>query len=149
MEKRFGMGATINMGTTAGKVISVIVAVLMAAALVLCAWPIALEFTPLKMEVEGEYLVVSQLGEDYVLELDELESVTLLDHYPDWSRVNGTGLPTLLKGTFRLHETGERVEVRLNPENTYCIWLVVDGQSYYLGGADDEATLALYQQLNP
>lgn len=149
VEKRFGMGVTINVGTTAGKVISIALAAVLAASLVLCAWPIALEFTPMEVKAEGEYLVASQLREDYVLELDELESVTLLEGHPEWSRVNGTGMPTLLKGTFRLHETGERVEVFMNPENAYCIWVVADGQSYYLACDEDEATLALYQQLNP
>lgn len=149
VEKRNGGGVTINVAHPAGKVITILVAVVLAASLVLCAWPIALEFTPMTLSVEGDRLVASQLREDYVLPLEEVEQVALLEGHPEWSRMNGSSLPGMLKGTFRIRETGERVEVFLDPENTYCIRLVAGGRAYYLSCAEDADTLAVYQQLDP
>lgn len=147
VEKRFGVGTTMNMATPAGKVMAVFLAVVLAGTVALCAWPVALEFTPLRLTVEGDRLVAAQLGEDYSIGLDTIADVALLEELPPMSRTNGTGMDTLLKGTFRVQATGERAELFLNPQNGVFLSFTADGTAYYMSCADDGATRELYEIL--
>lgn len=148
VEKRIGVGTTMNMATPAGKAMAVFLAVVFLGMFVLCGWMIGLEFTPLRLRVDGEVLVAAQLREDYAIDLDAMQGVTLVEELPAMSRTNGTGMETLLKGTFRVKATGERVELFLNPENSVFLNFTAEGTTYYMSCADDTATLALYEQLS-
>ena len=147
VEKRFGVGTTINMATPVGKAMAVVLAVVLVATTALCAWPIALEFTPITLTVEGESLVARQIGEDYVIEVDDIQNLTLVEELPSMTRTNGTGMETLLKGTFRLTETGERVQLFLDPENAHFLTFTAEDTIYYMSCAEDGHTLTLYEAL--
>lgn len=147
VEKRFGIGTTINMATPVGKAMAVVLAVVLVGSTALCAWPIALEFTPISLTVEGEALVARQIRADYVIEVDDIQELTLVEELPSMAKSNGTGMETLLKGTFRRTEDGMRVKVFLDPENGCFLTFAANDTTYYMSCADDGETRALYETL--
>lgn len=147
VEKRVGVGTTMNMATPGGKAMGVFLLLVLLGVLVLCAWLVRLEFTPIHLSVEGDTLVAEQLKEDYAIPLDTIEAVDLVEELPGMVRTNGTGMTTLSKGSFRIRETGEGCQVFLNPQNEVFLRVETQDTTYYLGGEDDQETLAVYDSL--
>lgn len=147
VEKRVGVGTTMNMATPGGKAMGVFLLLVVLGVLVLCAWLVRLEFTPIHLSLEGDTLVAEQLKEDYAIPLDTIEDVSLVEDLPAMVRTNGTGMTTLSKGSFRIRETGEGCQVFLNPQNDVFLRVEAGDTTYYLGGQDDQETLAVYGSL--
>ena len=147
VEKRVGVGTTMNMATPGGKAMGVFLLLVLLGVLVLCAWLVRLEFTPIHLSLEGDTLVAEQLKEDYTIPLDTIEDVSLVEDLPAMVRTNGTGMTTLSKGSFRIRETGEGCQVFLNPQNDVFLRVEAGDTTYYLGGQDDQETLAVYDSL--
>lgn len=146
VEKRIGMGATINLATIAGKLLAVFCSIWILVIPVADVWMILTEFTPIRLEITEDRLVASQLGEDYSIPVIIVEDVKLLTELPKWSKVSGTGMKELKKGTFRIPEVG-RCEVFLNPTNGVFIRFEAAGTVYYMSGADDGETMSVYEML--
>lgn len=146
VEKRVGMGTTVNMATPAGKVWSIISALALLIIPISCIWVILLEFTPISLSVDNETLLARQLRTDYVIDTGTITEVTLENELPRSSKINGTGMDALLKGEFRNSIDG-RIEMFLNPQNEYYLRIVSDETIYYLGGYDDAETQEVYQLL--
>lgn len=146
VEKRVGIGTTINMASFAGKALAVFCGVWILAIPVIDVWMVLTEFTPIQLEITNDRLVASQLDEDYSIPVIVMEDVTLLSELPKWSKVSGTGMEELQKGTFRIAEVG-RCEVFLNPKNSLFIRFEAAGTTYYMSGVDDEETKAVYEML--
>lgn len=147
VEKRVGVGATMNMATPAGKAMGVFLLLVLLGVLVLCAWLVRLEFTPIHISLEEGMLAAEQLKEDYTIPLDTIEEVTLVEVLPSMVRTNGTGMGNLCKGSFRVRETGENCQVFLNPQNEVFLRIEAEDTTYYMSGATDEETLAVYAGL--
>lgn len=147
VEKRIGVGTTVNLATPAGKGLMIFVAVVLLGVLLVCVWTIRLEFTPIRLTVQGDTLVAEQLREDYAIPLEDIQEVALVEELPDMTRANGTAMDNLSKGDYRLRESGEHCQVFLNPQNTVFLSLLAGGQRYYLSAATDQETLALYASL--
>lgn len=146
VESRTGFGITTNMAKPVGKVLMGLLAVVILQMVLVCAWVVLLEFTPISLVIDGKELVASQIDGDYSIPVSIVEDVTLLEELPDWNKVNGTGMETLQKGTFRIPEVG-RCEVFLNPQNTVFIRFEAAGTTYYMSGYDDAETLKVYEAL--
>lgn len=147
VEKRVGVGTTINMATPAGKVMGIFLAAVLLGVLLICVWTIRLEFTPIRLTIQGNTLTAEQLREDYAIPLENIEEVTLVQELPDMTRTNGTAMGNLSKGRYRIRETGESCRVFLDPRNTVFLCFRADGVLYYMSAATDQETLALYAGL--
>lgn len=144
VEKRWGMGTTVNMARPAGKAVIVLTIVTLLLSLYVCAWVILLEFTPIQLSVKNGYLQAEQIKQDYNIFIGGMQNPELLEELPRLSKVSGTGMDNLLKGTFRVPEEGQ-CEVFLNPQNTLFIRFEYAGQTYYMSGYDDEETLKVWE----
>lgn len=147
IEKRVGIGTTLNMAAPAGKAMAVFLAAVLFGLALSCVWLIRLEFTPLRLSVTEEAVVAAQLGEDYHIPLDAVRDLTLVEELPSCTRVNGAGMENLCKGTYRIRDTGERCELFLNPENGVFLRFTSEGTTYYMSAATDGGTLEIYRQL--
>ena len=148
VEKRVGVGFTINMATPVGKVFSAVIALLIVGTVVFCgAFTIPMELCPLKLSVERDILTAAQVREDYSIPVDAIEDLELVQSLPSLTRVNGTGMPKLSKGTYRDRDTGERCELFLNPENGEFLKFTAGDTTYYMSAADDEQTVEIYNEL--
>ncbi|MCI8641950.1 MAG: hypothetical protein HFG79_00470 [Lachnospiraceae bacterium] len=105
-----------------------------------------LEFTPLKLNVQENYLVAEQLKTDYRIALSDIREPELVDSLPEMSKNVGTGMDNLYKGNWHITYNGD-CEVFLNPKNHLFIKFTVDGELYYMSAADDKETRAVYEEL--
>lgn len=148
VNKRVGIGTTVNMATPVGMGLTVFSAVVLLAIPLVCVWLILEEFTPIRLSVQNDALMAEHLRVEYVIPLDEVEDAKLLDadEMPRWSKVNGTGMDNLCKGTFHIRNEGN-CEVFLNPQNHAFICFDADGVTYYMSGTNDEDTLDIFEQM--
>ena len=150
VEKRVGIGTTMNFGTQKGRIAGVLLGLLGGISIlslpVICVWVILLEFVPIKLAVEDDRLIARQISVDYNLPAGLIQEIALLEELPRLERVSGTSMDTLKKGNYRVAKEG-RCQVFLNPQNSIFIRLKVGETVYYLSGYDDAQTLAIYEEL--
>lgn len=146
VEKRVGAGTTINVATVGGKAFVVFIGGSLLAVPLLCIYLFFVEFTPIHLTIENNQLVAAQMREDYMIGLHSIDGVELITELPSMSKNHGTSAENLKKGSFKVKEEGS-CEVFLNPQNNVFIRLEAYGETYYLGGYDDEETLEIYESL--
>ncbi len=149
IEKRVGVGSTVNMAHPVGKVLGVIGALSIVASLLMVVWIGMLEATPISLRIVGGSLICHQLRDEYVIPLDEIESAEYITDMNAirLSRSNGVGMEELLKGNFVELNSAERCEVFLNPETGSCIRIKTSGRVYYVSSATAEETATVYNML--
>lgn len=143
VEKRYGMGTTINMASKGGKATVVFTILILLSVPLLSVYLILLEITPFHMNISDEKVVIYQLREEYSIDLDDVTDVTLLEECPDASKVRGTGMKNLQNGTWRTEEYG-KVEMFLNPQNDKFLLIEAGDGKYIFSGYDDEETMEVY-----
>lgn len=144
VERRAGFGTTVNLATPFGKGFTVFGAVGLLCIPVLCGWIILEEFTPIRLTVEEQVLTAEQLRVTYEIPLETIEDAEMIASLPKWSKVSGTGMEGLEKGTFYIRNEG-RCEVFLNPQNEVFLHFTADGTEYYMSGENDEETREIYE----
>lgn len=146
VNKRNSSGTTMNLATTAGKVMTAIGIIGMLLIPASCVWVVCEEFAPMSLAVQEQVLVAEHLGVEYEIPFEAVEDVTLIDELPRCTKLNGTGMEKLYKGTFRAVDEG-KCQMFLNPQNDVFLRIEAEGVIYYMSAADDEATKAIYGQL--
>lgn len=146
VDKKVGVGTTINMATPAGKASAAFTILVCACIPVMCGWLIAEEFTPISLNMDNQTLYAKHLKVDYEIPVSEIENLSMITELPRWSKSVGTGTDTLEKGTFYIRNVG-KCQVFLNPENKKFIRFTVDGTDYYMGSSDDAQTETVYKEL--
>lgn len=146
VEKRVGIGTSTNMATPVGKGIVAFCCLMMLSLPAVSIWLMLLEFMPIGLSVTDGRLIAAHVREDYSIPVSIIEEVELLEELPKWSKVSGTDMEELQKGTFRVAEVG-RCEVFLNPENGLFICFEAVNTTYYMSGYDDAETMEIYELL--
>lgn len=146
VEKRMGMGNSVNMATTGGKIFGLFMGLLQVGVVGAMIFLMMLEFTPIHISVKTGILTAHQIQNDYEIVLDKIDKIELLEKLPRLTRDSGTGMDTLQKGNFHVPEEGS-CKVFLNPQNGIFIKIEAGGVTYYLSGQDDEETKEVYEQI--
>ncbi len=147
VEKRTGIGTTVNLGTFSGKVFYFLLAAGMTVLMLgTCIWVICLEFTPIKLEIKEQQIVATHLRTEYEVPLEDIRSSELITELPKMLRNNGNAMDNVRSGQFRILDQGN-CEVFFNPQNTLYIRVETADELYFFGGADDEQTRLVYEQL--
>ncbi len=146
VNKRVGVGTTINMATTTGKVFTVISVVSLAIIPISCVWMIMLEFTPISLKMSENNVVAEHLKVDYEIPVDTIDSIELIYEKPEWSKVSGVAMDNLDSGTFYEFNVG-KCEAFMNPQNAVFLRIQAEGVTYYMSGADDEETMQVYEEI--
>lgn len=147
VSKRVGIGTTMNMATPVGMGMNIFGVVVLLAMPFFCVWMILEEFTPLHLTVDNQVLVAEHLKVEYEIPLECVDEIELIDEIPGWSKVSGTGMENLEKGTFHIRNVG-KCEVFLNPQNAVFLHFEAEGTEYYMSGADDGETMEIYGLLS-
>ena len=147
VEKRVGMGTSVNMATPVGKGFAVFGGLSLLVIPVICIWLILLEFTPIQLQLIEGQIVARHLRNEYAISLNSIEDAELIAELPKMSKNHGTSMDHLKKGSFLVSE-GDRCTVFANPENGLFIRLEADGTTYYLSGYDDAETRRIYDALH-
>ena len=148
VSQKFGMGTTTNMATPAGKATAFIGIISLLIIPISCVWVMMEEFTPISLSITDNTLIAEHWKTDYEIPVDSIFEVTLLEELPRTSKVNGTGMDNLEKGTFRTSEDG-KVQCFLNPQNEVFLRFTVNDTIYYMSGYNDSETMEIYKLLRP
>lgn len=146
VNKRVGIGTTMNTATPVGMGMSIFAVIVLLSLPFFCVWMILEEFTPIHLTVENQALVAEHIRNDYKIPLERIDDIELIDEIPKWSKVSGTGMENLEKGTFHIRNVG-KCEVFLNPQNTVFLHFDAEGTEYYMSGLDDDETMEIYELL--
>lgn len=144
--KRTGIGTTCNMATPFGKGIALFTALCFLVIPLSSVWLILEEFTPLNLTLQDNTLVASHVNAEYSVPLEDIVSLTLLTELPRSTKVVGTGMSTLKKGTFRNSVDG-RVQECLNPMTNLFLRVETADTIYYFSSYSEEATREIYESL--
>lgn len=148
VNKRVGIGTTVNLAKTGGKVFTIGAGILVAA---LILWAVILllatDFVPISLTVEEDAVVSRQFGEEYRVPFQEIEAVELVSELPSMSKRVGTATETVYKGSF-LDQDYNSCKVCVRKEKPPFLKLVAkDGMTYYLNDVEVEVTRAVYEEL--
>ncbi|MCR5586819.1 MAG: DUF5808 domain-containing protein [Lachnospiraceae bacterium] len=149
IEKRMGIGTTVNFAHPAGKVLGVFIAVCLVGALASVVWVGMLEATPINIRLEDKKVICHQLRDEYVIELDNIKDAEYKDDLDELKlvRVNGTGMSQLLKGNFTV-DGQKKCKLFLAPkDNVYIKIATEEGTTYYISGIDKEETKEVYDEI--
>ena len=148
VEKRVGMGGTINFAHPMGKVLGGLLALCLLFTVLSVVWICMIESTPLRLSVEDGKVVCHQLRNEYVIDLDDALSVEWGEDLGSLRlvRVSGVGMETLLKGNFTVNgENG--CKVFLSTEAGKYIKIVTKDHVYYVSGTTAQETEAAYEAI--
>ena len=149
VEKRVGVGGTINLAHPAGKVIGLILILSLVFTVMSVVWMGMVEATPIKLTAEDGKLICHQLRDEYVIPLEEIESIEYGDDISSLRvvRTSGVGMENLLKGNFSVDDING-CKLFLNPLGKEYIKIVTkSGTQYYVSGSSAEETRAVYNKL--
>ena len=146
VNKRVGMGTTMNMARRPAQVLMAAMLLLLLAMPLLGVWISSEERAVVTLEVSGATLTAAHAGTHYTIPLDEVESAELLEQMPDIQRVWGSGLDTVQKGSYA--SRWGNITVCLDPRaGPWLLVTTADGEIYLLGAADSTQTRAVYAAL--
>ena len=148
VNKRVGIGTTVNMAKTSGKVFTVGISVFTVAVLI---WAIGLvlleDFVPISLKVADNAVISSQYKEEYRIPLEEIETVELVTELPSMSKRVGTAMDTIRKGSFLAEGYMScKVCVRIK-EPPFVELTARDGMVYYLNDEEPEVTERVYEEI--
>ena len=138
VNERVGMGMSMNFATPAGKAMAAFTIVVLLALLPLSGWLMAEELTSVDLSYSEEQVIVRHVGTTYEVPLDEVVHAELLDTLPPSSRIWGTGMENLLKGSFSVKGYGTATFC-LDPHDPPFLVLKTAETTYFFSGNDVEA----------
>ncbi len=149
VEKRMGVGGTVNMAHPVGKLVSVALVLCIIGTFLSIVWIGMVEATPIRLSNEDGKVICHQLRDEYVIPVSDIESAEYGEDLKPLKlmRTSGVGMDTLLKGNFSA-EGHAGCKVFLNPQNKAYIKIVTkSGQIYYVGGVDAAQTKEVFNTL--
>ena len=145
---RTGVGTTVNLASTGGKLLTGFTALVLAGTLALLIGSGIADQSEITLGLEDETVFCENGGTRYEVELDEIEHVELLDELPGgmW-RTAGVGGQHLLKGRF---SSGAYPVLRVLADPTNPPFLVIEtesGTDYLFSARDPAVTEELFRAL--
>lgn len=142
---RTGMSMTVNLATGAGKGYMLFALLVILAMPFMGIWMMAEEFTPVRADITEETLVISHLKEEYSIDLDDMETVEVIDELPHTSKDIGTNMEELLKGQFQVEGYGT-CRLCLNPQEREFV-VIRTVEETYIFSMGDEVKAELVQSV--
>lgn len=140
VHSRTGVGSTFNMAHFWGKFIMGFAALCILIIPVTCGWLIAEDFTPIRARIVDGSLIVEHLGVCYSVDVDAIAEAALIDTLPSGSKIAGTGMDAVLKGSFNLRDYGA-CKLYLNPKEGPFITFLAEGERVFVNAAGLETLL--------
>ena len=148
VNKRVGVGSTINAAHPVGKIITVFIVLSLVVTLLAIVWLGMMEALPTKLMLKNDKVVCHQISDDYEIPTSDIKSIEFGENVSELklSRVAGVGMPNLLKGNFIVN--GEKgCRVFLNKKAVCYVKIETDERTYYFNGESKSATKAFYESL--
>lgn len=146
INNRVGMGTTVNMGRTSGKVMMGFTVLLMLSLPFMGLWLMAEEDAGVRLELTDSALVASHTARAYTIAIEDIQSLALLNALPSGTRVAGTSMDTVLKGNFRLNGIGA-CKLCLNPQAPPFLVITTGEDVFIVAAQTGDETRSIYAQL--
>lgn len=149
VQKRVGVGATINIAHPVGKLISAVIVVWAIGMVCMLVYLGMVEATPIKLKIEDNKLICHQLSDEYTIDLNDIKNAEWGEDVNNvrFIKTAGFGIASLYKGSFTVNgETG--CTVFLNPEKGSYIKIVTSERTYYISSATAEETANIFKILD-
>lgn len=143
---RAGTGTTMNLATPGGVFIELLGALGLAVIPISCVWILLEEFTPIRLSVQDQTIVAEHLKVEYEIPLSDILEAELIEERPRWSKVTGTNMDHLDKGTFHIRNVGN-CEVLMDPQNEVFLRIRTADEVYYISAPDDEGTREIWEEI--
>ena len=147
VDKRVGVGMTINMAHPVGKIITGFGVLTIVFSILALIWIGMMSVTPIDIIETDDYVICHQLWDEYKIAKNEIASVEYGD-FKDLraTRTAGTGMENVAKGTWSVNgEAGCRLY--LNPQVGKYVKIKTETRTYYISENTSEETSALYESL--
>lgn len=149
VNNRVGINTTVNLARRGGQVFMGLCAALLIFMPLMGVWIMGEESAPVELALTDAALVASHGGDRYQIDLDDIQSIALLDDLPaGLRRVVGTAMDTVQKGRYVSSELG-RLTLCLDPRTGP--WLLVttgEGVTYLFGSSIAGAAEGLFTALD-
>ncbi len=147
VNRRTGIGTTINVAMPAGKILITFTFLLILALPILGLQMIQTEATPVTLKATDTEIISTHRRTTYEIPFADIQSAYLLSELPDGIRTNGVGMDTLLKGHFSFDGIGP-CRVCLNPQVPPFLVVTTTAGTFILGASDEETTLEVFDVLS-
>ena len=143
------MNYTVNLGRTAGKVITGItyglLIVMMAG---FCLWLLKIDFTPVRMQMTDTTVTVTSGYSNISFDRDEIEEVQLLDALPDdnFYKVNGSADGKQYLGKFKGKEAG-KCQMYVTLDVTPILEIKMPEYTVFINSQEEGKAEKWYQEL--
>lgn len=142
---RVGINASFNLAKRSGQVIMGFLVLLLVGMPFLGVWIMQEEAAPVELSVADGSLLGEHLYSHYDLPLERVEKAELLEELPEVSKIAGTSMDNVKKGSFKSRELG-RLKLCLDPrEEPYLLLTLEDGSLFLMGSSSREETLDSYE----
>ena len=145
VERRDGMGMTINMANPIGKIITAVVALIMIGVVASLIWVGMMEATDIDVKLENGNVICHQLRDEYVIPVNEISELSIGDDLNELHPVRIAGVATddLLKGSWSVGED-KKVKMFVNPTDEVYIRIRTADSVYYISDNTAEETQEVY-----
>ena len=148
VEKRVGIGSTVNAAHPVGKAIYIISILVILGTYVSLVYIVLMSRTPLTLRVENGNVICHHMKDDYTIPISSIENPVLGEKTNELNlfRVYGTAMDPIEKGVYNVN--GEKnCVVFLNLDSNDYLTFRADGKVYYINGNNAEETQLIYKQL--
>ena len=140
---RIGISMSVNLARPVGKVLMAFSVLCIAALPFAGIWLWADELTPTRLILSENTLIARHTRDRYVIRLQSIESVELVETLPSMIRVGGLGMPNLYKGNFRVSGYGAS-RVCIQPGDPPFLVIYSNNNTYFINDRDSNVTREVY-----
>ena len=145
VNNRIGMNSTCNLARPAGKVMIAFLAAMLIAMPLIGVYLMKAEETPVTVRMDASSVEAVHMGTHYIVELEDIVDVQLLEQKPEIKRVVGTDMDSVQKGQYR-GDIG-RVTACFDPRVGPYILITTKDNGLYLFGGSDGKTGEVYAEI--
>jgi len=146
VDKRVGIGTTVNMATGAGKWFIGLAIGSILIIPVMCIWLMFEEFTPISLKFSNNQIVAEHLKVEYTINIDDIKEIKIITQLPNGKKIMGTAMEKLDKGSFTIDGYGDS-DLCLNPQNNVFIVVTTADNTYLLSDEDNVVTQKVYEEV--
>ncbi|MCR5212863.1 MAG: DUF5808 domain-containing protein [Eubacterium sp.] len=147
IEKRDGLGSTINMAHPLGKIISAIVIISFIACIGVLIWGGIISTKDPDVFMEDNTIICNHLSNVYEIKLEDIEEVSYNERLSDHNviRIAGLGMENMARGDFSVD--GVKCKLFYIPTGDDYLIIKTSDRLYYINDKTDQDTKALYDQI--
>lgn len=146
INKRVGIGVTLNLARPGAKVLTGLSLLILAALPLIGVVAIYEEYTPITVTAGEEGVRVGHLGFEIIVDYDDVDEAALLYELPGLTRLNGTAMDTVEKGEFAVAGYGV-CRICIDPQAAAFLVLKTAKDTYLISTPSKGETEQIYRWL--